>query len=124
MTRSRSRKHTVGNGLEPFGHPDVEGVRRGVARVVVDRIPGGRHMRLTDDQCAVIGGHETGDGSERTDDRLRDPVVANYNDECRRFAQSPVRYDGQFIAISTELGCRAIDLYRTDREPLQVEVER
>ena len=89
----------VGDRLEAVRHGDLERVGGLVARMVVDRVPGRRHVRLPGDQRAVVRSDEARD-AEALDDRLGNPVVPDLDDEPPAVPDPLARRDRQLVLVA------------------------
>ena len=118
VPRPGAVEHAVGDCLEPLRHRDLEGVGRLVARVVVDRVPRRGHVRLADDERAVVRVDEA-----CALDGLGDAAVADDDLELAVLADAVRRGDRQLMVVAAPRCVATVHLHAVHREADEVEVE-
>ena len=103
------------------GHP--ERVRRLVRRMVVDREPGGRDVRFTDDDHAVLGREDPADPGHVLS-HSGHPVIADGDGELAAPAQCLHRRDPQFGRHPLPLGIRLFTRTRSTLSPSRSRLKR
>ncbi len=122
VLRLLALQRAVRHDLEAGRHGHAERVRRLVERVVVDRVPRRRHIRLADDDHAVVGREDPALAECRIE-RQRHALVAHDDRELVSLAQARPGRDRQLPGVAAPGRRMTADRDRVDVQSDEVEIE-